>query len=182
MMALFTNLTKLSQGNVNAYRACLGGSVGQTTGLRCALSVWPSGRGSPKLRQLSFVSSAITINRNIIKPSSVVLDLGILFDAERVSRQHVSRVSQACFFHLRRIRSVRRQLGRDVTAELVTAVVLSRRDHCNGVLASLPATTLTPLQRILHAAAHTVLDLKLGDHVTSALRELHWLPITERIE
>ena len=87
-----------------------------------------------------------------------------------------------CFFHLRRIRSVRRQLGRDVTAELVTAVVLSRRDHCNGVLASLPATTLTPLQRILHAAARTVLDLKLGDHVTSALRELHWLLITERIQ
>jgi len=29
---------------------------------------------------------------------------------------------------------------------------------------------------------HTVLDLKLGDHVTLALRELHWLPITERIQ
>ena len=30
--------------------------------------------------------------------------------------------------------------------------------------------------------ARTVLDLKLGDHITSALRELHWLPITERIQ
>jgi len=96
--------------------------------------------------------------------------------------QHVSRVSQTCFFHLRRIRSVRRQLGRDVTAKLVTTLVLSRLDHCNTVLAGLPATTLAPLQRILHAAARTVLDLKLGDHVTPALKELHWLPITERIQ
>ena len=40
-------------------------------------------------------------------------------------------------------------------------------------------TTLAPRQRVLHAAARTVLDLKLGDHVTPALRELHWLPITE---
>jgi len=97
-------------------------------------------------------------------------------------RQHVSRVSQTCIFHLRRIRSVRRQLSRDVTAKLVTTFVLSRFDHCNAVLAGLPATTLAPLQRILHAAARTVLDLKLGDHVTPALRELHWLPITERTQ
>jgi len=35
---------------------------------------------------------------------------------------------------------------------------------------------------VLYAAARTVLDLKLSDHVTPALRELHWLPITERIQ
>ena len=40
------------------------------------------------------VSSAITINRNITKPSSVVRDLGVLFDAEPSMRQNVSRVSQ----------------------------------------------------------------------------------------
>jgi len=47
-----------------------------------------------QLRQLSSVSSAITINRNIIKPSSVVRDLGVLFDAELSMRQHVLHVSQ----------------------------------------------------------------------------------------
>jgi len=46
--------------------------------------------GSPsQLRQLSSVSSAITANRNIIKPSSVVGDLDVLFDAELSMRQHV---------------------------------------------------------------------------------------------
>jgi len=45
----------------------------------------------------------------------------------------------------------------------------------------LPATTLAPLQTVLHAAARTVLDLNLGDHVTAALWELHQLLITERI-
>ena len=89
------------------------------------------------------VSSAITINQNIIKPSSVIRDLGVLFDAEPSMRQHVS------LFHLRRIRSVRRQLGRDVTAKLVTALMLSRLDHCNTVLAGLPAMTLAPLQTLL---------------------------------
>jgi len=50
------------------------------------------------------------------------------------------------------------------------------------VLAGLPAFRLAPFQRVLHAAAHTVLDLKLPDRVTPALRELHWLPVAERIQ
>ena len=36
--------------------------------------------------------------------------------------------------------------------------------------------------RVLHAATRFVLDLKPRDHVTPALRELHWLPVVQRIE
>ena len=50
------------------------------------------------------------------------------------------------------------------------------------MLAGLPATTLAPLQRVLHAAARLVNGLSPRDHVTSALKELHWLPIAQRIE
>ena len=97
-------------------------------------------------------------------------------------RLHVSRVEQACFYHLRQIRVVRRQLGRDITARLVTALVLSCLDYCNTVLAILPASTLAPFQRVLHAVARTVMDLKPCGHMTPALRELHWLPVAERIQ
>ena len=45
------------------------------------------------------------------------------------------------FFHLRRLRSVRRQLGRDV--------LLWCLDYCNAVLAGLQAATLAPLQTVL---------------------------------
>ena len=97
-------------------------------------------------------------------------------------RDHVSRVARTCFFHLRRLRSLRRQLGRDVTARLVSALVLSRLDYCNAILVGLPQTTLSSLQRVLHAAARMVLNLRPCDHVTPALLELHWLPIAERID
>ena len=57
----------------------------------------------------------------------------------------------------------------------------TRLDYCNCVLAHLPASTVAPLQRVLNAAARLVMDLKPRDHVSPALYELHWLPISERI-
>jgi len=45
-----------------------------------------------------------------------------------------------------------------------------------------PQTTVSSLQRVLHAAARMVLNLRPCDHVTPALLELHWLPIAERID
>jgi len=84
--------------------------------------------------------------------------------------------------HLRRLRSIRKLLGRDVTIQLVCALVLSRLDYYNSVLAGLPASTLMPLQRVLHAAARLVNDLKTSDHVTLTLVDLHWLPIKQHVE
>jgi len=42
--------------------------------------------------------------------------------------------------------------------------------------------TIAPLQRVRHATARLVNCLRPRDHVMSALRKLHWLPIFQRIE
>jgi len=44
------------------------------------------------------------------------------------------------------------------------------------------ASTLAPLQRVMHAAARLVYDLKPYDHVTPTLKALHWLPVKQRTE
>ena len=134
------------------------------------------------LRKISPDVSSIRVGSTVVTPTTVVRNLGVMLDAELSMREHVSRTAQSCFYHLRRLRSVRRQLGRDVTARLVSAFVLSRLDYCNVVLAGLPTSTLAPLQRVLHAAARLVVDLRPRDHVSQALRELHWLPIDKRID
>ena len=55
-------------------------------------------------------------------------------------------------------------------------------DYCNSVLYGLPAIALAPLQRVLHAVVRLVAILGYRDHVPTAMRELHWLPIAYRIK
>ena len=65
---------------------------------------------------------------------------------------------------------------------LVWSLVLARIDCCNSVLAGLPAVTLAPLNRVMNAAVRLVAGLGVRDHVTPAMRELHWLPVTFRVQ
>ena len=80
---------------------------------------------------------------------------------------HILKTTQTCFFHLRRLRQVRRLLGRDVTANLVCAFVLSRLDYGNALLAGLPYSTIAPLQRVINAAVRLVYGLRSRDQVTA---------------
>ena len=73
-------------------------------------------------------------------------------------------------------------LGPEVTAQLVSAFIMSRVDYCKSVLAGLPLTTLEPLQRVQNAAAWLILNLNLHDHVKPPLKRLHWLPVVYRIQ
>ncbi|XP_071061779.1 uncharacterized protein [Pseudochaenichthys georgianus] len=64
---------------------------------------------------------------------------------------------------------------------LVQALVISRLDYCNSLLAGLPACAIRPLQLIQNAAARLVFNLPKFSHTTPLLRCLQWLPITARI-
>jgi len=66
----------------------------------------------------------------------------------------------------------------DSSTKLVTALVPSHLDHCNAIIAGLPASTLAALQsNAVHVAVQTVLD---NDIKPCDLLELHWLPIAKQ--
>ena len=48
---------------------------------------------------------------------------------------------------------------------LVSALIISHIDYSNSVLYGLPAITLAPIQRVLHAAVRLIANLGYRDHV-----------------
>ena len=121
----------------------------------------PTNKLQELLEQLS--SKLIKIGSDTLEPINQVRDLGVYFDSEQNMKAHIQRVASACYSHLRRLRALRGLLGQAVTARLVTVFILSRLDYCNA-MAGLPVAGLSPLQRVLHAAARVVCDLKPRDH------------------
>jgi hypothetical protein len=134
------------------------------------------------LKKLSSDSMLIPIGSDTVKPTNEVRDLGVYFDAELNMRAHIRRVVGTCYYHLRRLRPLRGLLGQEITARLVSAFVLSRLDYCNAILIGLPASTLAPLQRLMHAAVRLICDLKPHDHISASMCALHWLPMKQIID
>ena len=82
---------------------------------------------------------------------------------------------------LRRIRSVRRSLTRDALITLIRALVISKVDYCNSVLAGISGMLISRLQSVLNAAARLIFAARKSDRITPLLEELHWLKVPERI-
>ena len=118
-----------------------------------------------------------------IKPTTHVRDLGVMIDNDLSLQCHVNHITRTCFYHLRHLRVIRRLLTVDTAHSLVRALVHSRLDYCNGVLAGMHQYQYDRLQSVLRAAARLVLRLPKWASVSEAMRtKLHWLPYPERVE
>ncbi len=71
---------------------------------------------------------------------------------------------------------IRPFLTQHAAQHLVQALVISRLDYCNALLAGLPSCTIKPLQMIYNAAAQLVFSEPKKAHVTPLFISLHWLP------
>ncbi|XP_073667597.1 uncharacterized protein [Paramisgurnus dabryanus] len=125
---------------------------------------------------------SIQLGSSTITPSKTAKNLGVVIDDRLSFTEHVASTARSCRFILYNIRKIRPFLDEHATQVLVQALVLSRLDYCNALLAGLPACTTKPLQMIQNAAARVVFNEPKRAHVTPLFVKLHWLPIAARIK
>jgi len=65
---------------------------------------------------------------------------------------------------------------------ITAAFIPCRLDYCNSLLCGLPDTLPRKLQSVQNATARLITGARRRDHITPVLRELHWLPIRERVK
>ncbi len=123
-----------------------------------------------------------------ITPSSSVRNLGVIFDDQLTFKEHIAKTARSCRFALHNIRTIgplhniRTILTEHAAHLLVQALVISRLDYCNALLAGLPSNAIKPLQMIQNAAAQLVYNEHKRAHVTPLFISLHWLPVAARIQ
>jgi len=124
-----------------------------------------------RLNKLVNMEQTVTVGASVIQPAAAVRDLGVLLDQELNKTQHIANVSTPS--DTSSCRTGTRSAG---------VFVLSRLDYGNAVLTGLPKSAIMPLRRVQHAAARLLLDLRMNEHVTPALRQIHWLPVDRPID
>ncbi len=117
-----------------------------------------------------------------ITPSTLVRNLGVIFDDQLTFKEHTAKTARSCRFALHNIRKIRPFLIKHAAQLLVQALVISRLDYCNALLAGLPSNTIKPLQMIQNAAARLVFNEPKRAHVTPLFISLHWLPVAAHIK
>ena len=112
-----------------------------------------------------------------------VNDLGVVLDENLDMDEQIGNTCRSSYYHLRQIRSIRHSLS-DVAARMaIQAFVTSRIDYCNAALLGLSSASIDRVQHVMNSAARLLLKLPKFSQISVRMRdELHWLPVSLRIQ
>jgi hypothetical protein len=133
-------------------------------------------------RQLNLVAGVkLKIGGSEIDPSLSIKNLGIIFDPHMNMDLHVNLLCRTVNFHLKNISRIRRFIDQNTCAHAVRSLVLSRLDYGNSLLGGISCSSLKRLQKLQNRAARLVYCVDRRTSAAPLLRDLHWLPVQQRI-
>jgi hypothetical protein len=109
-------------------------------------------------------------------------NLGVIMSSNFSVDLQISKVVQAAFYHLRRLRYIRDRVPSSFFKILMHSFVTNRLDLLNSLYYNIPSKQIKRLQLVQSAAAKIVLHKRKFDSSSEALQQLHWLPVIRRVE
>jgi len=117
-----------------------------------------------------------------VKVANTAHDLGVIIDRSLTMSDHVAAVCRAAYFQLRQLCLITRSLTADAAKLLVQAFIACRLDYCNSLFCGISDSLFQRLQSVQNAAARVITGTSRCDHITPVLRQLHWLPVRQRVQ
>ena len=113
--------------------------------------------------------------------SNIVTLLGFNLDSRLSYTKQISSMCRRCYYFLRKIYSIRDTVDRDSLIALVRVMIFSRLGYCNSLYNGLAVYIIQKLQRIMNSACRLIFRLSPVSPTANYIKELHWLPIEQRI-
>ena len=125
---------------------------------------------------------SLNVNGEIILKVNVVRQLGVFLDLNLNFKHHIMTKCTSAMASLAKIKGIRNYLTKEAVETLVLSTAISHLDYCNGILTVVPDVDIKHMQLVQNIAAKLVLGKSKSDSSSQCLRELHWLPIKQRIQ
>jgi hypothetical protein len=122
----------------------------------------------------------IHVGSAVITPAPTARNLGVMFDQDMSLAHQVTSICRSANYHLRNIGKIRKYLTKESAETIIHALITSRVDNNNALLAGLPDTQINRLLKLQRTAGRIILCVPKFEPV-STLSTLHWLPIRARI-
>ena len=104
-----------------------------------------------------------------------VRNLGFMMGRLCKNTKHINYLSSSLCYQLRNICNIRGKLNFNTAKTVVQALILSKFDYCNSLLAGTPECHLSWLQHVQNMACRVMCNLRKYDHVSALMCSLHWL-------
>ena len=126
--------------------------------------------------QLSKFNSDMSINvaSNLVSCKHTMTSLGILIDDKLSFDKRVSSLVSSCNYHLRAFRHLRPVLREEVAVSVSRAIVMSRLDYCNALLAGATQSSLDRLQHVQNQCVRVVKRLPYNASEADTHASLSW--------
>ena len=98
------------------------------------------------------------------------------------SSKHISNIRKTCHYHIRDFACIRRYLPKTVAITLANALVSSHIDYCNSLLRGCTKREIQRLQQVQNTLCRIVNRVSRFSSVKPYLKDLHWLPVAQRID
>ena len=105
-----------------------------------------------------------------------------MIDEDLNMNQHISHLSRAVYLEIRKLRHMSNFVSESSLKTLASSFILSRLDYCNALFKNLPKYQINNLQKLQNHAARVIFRKSVRDHAMPLLMDLHWLPVTARID